>query len=35
MIDPINPRGELAVLALAQDENQALWAQFFSARGRV
>jgi len=29
-INPINPRGELAVLALPQGENRALPAQFSS-----
>jgi hypothetical protein len=29
-IDPINPRGELALLALPQGENRALLAQYWS-----
>jgi len=34
-INLINPHSELAMLTLAQDENQALWAQFFSVQGRI
>ena len=33
--DPINPRGELARLAFAQDENRAYLTRFSSVRGRV
>jgi len=33
-IDPINPRGELAMLDLRQGENRALPAQFSDVRDR-